>query len=139
VKLAEAIINFGVLQMGLGQEEQMSWPCHRFGGGGGVAQNSSQTSLPSNGIPEGPNVLKLPEPIEMPRTQNLSAKIRLAAEVQALIGTVAAPGVGQPLSPYLYGLVSTPTVVSLNQPPFAIQLGLVGRRVKKTQYGQIPE
>lgn len=139
VKLAEAIINFGVLQMRLGQEDQMSWPCHRFGSGGGVAQNSSQTSLPSNGVPEGTNVLKLPEPIEMPRTQNLDAKIRLAAEVQALIGTPAAPGVGQPLSPYAYGIVSTPTVVNLPQPPFAIQLGLVGRRVKKTQYGQIPE
>lgn len=139
VKLAECIINFGVLQMDLGQEEQMSWPCHRFGAGGGVAQNSSQTSLPSNGMPEGANVLKLPEPIEMPRTQNLAAKIRLAAEVQTMIGTVASPGVGQPLSPYSYGIVSTPTVVTLTQPPFAIQLGLVGRRIKKTQYGQIPE
>ena len=139
VKLAEAIVNFGVLQMTLGQEDQMSWPCHRFGAGGGVAGTSSQTSTPTNGAPDGANVLKLPEPIEMPRTQNLSAKIRLASEVQALIGSVAAPGVGQPLSPYAYGIVVTPTVVNLPQAPFAIQLGLVGRRVKKTQYGQIPE
>lgn len=138
VKLAEAIINFGVLQMTLGQEDQMSWPCHRFGAGGGVAQNSSQTSLPSNGTPEGANVLKLPEPIEMERTQSLAAKIRLAAEVQAIIGTTAAPGVGQPLSDYSYGIAATPTVVTRAQPPFAIQLGLVGRRVKKTQYGQLP-
>jgi hypothetical protein len=29
--------------------------------------------------------------------------------------------------------------VSLPQLPFSIQFGLVGRRIKKTQYGQIPE
>lgn len=138
VKLAECILNFGVLDFTVGQESQVSFPTNRFGAGAGIAQTSSQTSLPNNGIPEGASILKLPEAIKIPRTQNISARIRLAAEVLATIGTVAAPGVGQPLSPYAYGIVSTPTVVNLNQPPFALQFGLVGARVKKTQYGQEP-
>lgn len=138
VKLAECIINFGVLELQLGQENQASWPCHRFGAGGGLSLGSTQISNPINGTPEGSNVLKLPEPIEMPRTQNLYAKIKLATEVHALIGTPAAPGVGQPLTDYSYGIEATPTVVTRAQPPFAVQIGLVGRRVKKTQYGQIP-
>lgn len=136
VKLAEAILHFAILEFTLGQEPQVAFPTHRFGAGGGIAQHSFGLSSPNNSLPEGANVLKLPEKISMPRTQNLNAKVRIASEVQALIGTVAAPGVGQPLSPYLYGIAATPTVVSLLQPPYALQFGLVGARVKKTQYGQ---
>ena len=82
--------------------------------------------------------MKLPEPIEMPRTQNLNAKIRIAPELFALIGTPAAPGVGSPLIDYVLDVVGDqdPTV-SLPNPPFAIQIGLVGRRVKDSQYGQV--
>src|SRR4029077_392261 len=36
VKLAEAILNHGVLDVELGQENQTSWPCTRFGAGGGM-------------------------------------------------------------------------------------------------------
>jgi hypothetical protein len=139
VKLVEAMLNFGVLDLTLGQESQLQWPLSRFGAGGGLNVNAGTVSTVAlNGIPEGSNVMKLAEPIQMPRTQNISARIRLAPEVQAIIGTVAAPGVGQPLSPYSYGIASAPTIVSLAQPPFAVQLGLAGRRIKDTQYGQLP-
>lgn len=139
-RLAECFINFGVLEMQLGQENQMRWPLHRFGAGGGVRDNSNATSLATNADPQVGNVLKLPEPIEMPRTENLSAKIRLAAEVFALIGTPTAtggtPGVGSPLAPQPY-LVASGDTNALQLQPYMLQLGLVGRRVKKTQYGQI--
>ena len=137
-RLAEAIINFGVLEMTLGQENQLRWPLHRFGAGGGVRDNSNATSLASNSDQQEGNVLKLPEPIEMPRTQNLDAKIRLAPEVFALIGTVATPGVGAPLGAQDY-LVAVGDTNALQLQPYMLQLGLVGRRVKKTQYGQIPQ
>ena len=81
--------------------------------------------------------MKLPEPIEMPRTQNLNAKIRIAAEALPIIGASGGTGVGSPLQPYVYN-TDNATSVNLPQLPFATQLGLVGRRVKKTQYGQIP-
>lgn len=137
-RLAEAIVNFGVLEMNLGQENQLRWPLHRFGAGGGVRDNSNATSLVSNSDQQESNVLKLPEPIEMPRTQNLDAKIRLAPEVFALIGTVATPGVGAPLGTANY-LVAAADTNALQLQPYMLQLGLVGRRVKKTQYGQIPQ
>jgi hypothetical protein len=142
IKLMEAILNFGVLEMDLGQENQMRWPLSRFGAGGGLNVNAGVvTTVGQNGQVQTNNVLRLPEPIEMPRTQNFAAKIRLAPEVQALIGTPAAPGVGQPLSNYQYGIANpnnVPTIASLPQEPFSVQLGLIGRRIKKTQYGQIP-
>jgi len=139
VKLMEAILNFGVLELQLGQENQALWPLTRFGAGGGLNVNAGTVAVVgSNAIPDGANVMKLPEPIEMPRTQNIYAKIKLAPQVFALIGSVAAPGVGTKLSSYQYGVASTPTVVSLPQPPFKVELGLVGRRIKNTQYGQLP-
>jgi len=139
VKLAEAILNFGVLELELGQENQTKWPCSRFGGGGGlVHSNSVVDAAISNGVPEGANVMKLAEPIEMGRTQNFSAKIRIAPEAQPIIGTVAAPGVGAALLPYQY-VIDGEAAVDLVQLPFSVQLGFVGRRVKKTQYGQLPE
>jgi len=147
VRLAEAILNFGVLSLNLGQENQAEWPLTRFGAGGGLSLATGGSgsgaaiggnSLASNSAPFAANVMKLPEPIEMGRTQNLSAKIKLAPEVFALIGNVAAPGVGSPLEPYTLEIdADGPTNVNLVMQPFAIQLGFVGRRVKNTQYGQL--
>lgn len=136
-RLLECLVNFGVLEFTLGQESQFSFPVSRFGAGGGVKDNANATSLPSNADQQAANVLKFPEPIEMPRTQNLSAKLRLASEVLALIGTVAAPGVGAPLPNVSYTIATVATALTLQ--PYATQLGFVGRRVKKTQYGQLPD
>lgn len=145
VRLAEAILNFGVLELELGQENQVAWPLSRFGAGGGLAVSGSGevgAMSVNNSLPQSENVMKLPEPIEMPRTQNLNAKIRLASDVLGIIGTPAAPGVGSPLANYQFTTVigadppTDNTVVSLPMPPWAIQLGLQGRRIKDTQYGQ---
>lgn len=140
-RLMEAILNFGVLSMNLGQEDQIEWPLSRFGAGGGLAVGSANNGPVglNNSNPDAGNVLKLPEPIEMGRTQNLAAKIRLAPEAFEIIGSVAAPGVGTPLNKYQYTTVpgDPGTQVLRTLPPFAIQLGLVGRRVKSTQYGQL--
>lgn len=144
VKLMEAILNFGVIDLNLGQENQTRFPCSRFGAGGGVYMNGGAgvTNIAQNGIPEGANVLKFPEPIEMPRTQNLDVKLKIAPEARPMIGTLAAPGVGSPLLAYEYGTAPAAgedpeVVVELAQLPFSLQFGLVGRRVKNTQYGQI--
>ncbi len=136
-RLAEAILNFGVLEMDLGQESQFQWPTNQFTAGGGIVDSSGSTSMVSNGVQVNTNVMKLPEPIEMPNTQNLSAKIRLAAEVQGLIGTPSALGVGAPLDTQAYTVASGSTR-NLTLQPYAVQLGFVGRRVKLTQYGQTP-
>lgn len=145
IKLMEAILNFGVLDLQLGQENQTKFPCARFGAGGGIYLNGGAgvTNIAQNGLPEGANVLKLPEPISMPRTQNLSARLTIAPEARAMIGTLAAPGVGSPLDDYVYGVAPASgeepeETVSLPQLPFGLQLGVVGRRIKDTQYGQIP-
>lgn len=141
IKLMECILNYGVVELQLGQENQAQWPLSRFGAGGGLAVNAGTVAVVGqNAMPEAVNVLKLPEPIEMPRTQNLYAKIKLPPQVFAMIGTPTSPGVGQPLSSYQYGTVGgeVPTVVNLAQPPFKVEMGLVGRRIKNTQYGQIP-
>lgn len=147
VRLAEAILNFGILSLNLGQENQAEWPLTRFGAGGGLALSTGGSgsgseqggmTATSNGVPATANVMKLPEPIEMGRTQNLSAKIRLAPEVFELIGSMAAPGVGSKLENYYmeYDAV-TPTVVNRKMQPFQIQIGFSGRRIKDTQYGQV--
>lgn len=143
IKLAEAILNYSVLSLDLGQENQVEFPLTRFGAGGGLAIEGSSAAVVrgNNGIPTESMVLKLPEPIMMPRTQNLSAKIRIAPEAQPMIGSPALPGVGFGLINYAYGIQNGEvlTTVSLQQLPYSIQLGLVGRRVKYTQYGQIAE
>lgn len=141
VKLTEAILNHGVLDVELGQENQTSFPCTRFGAGGGMyIASGSVATLASNGLPVNAHVMNMPEPIEMPRTQPINARIRLAPAAQAIIGTPAAPGVGQPLSPYLYGISGgeVPVVASKPQLPFMLQFGFIGRRIKFTQYGQVP-
>jgi hypothetical protein len=145
IRLAEAILNFGVLSMNLGQENQAEWPLSRFGAGGGLAlatggsgsgPGNGGMALASNSIPATANVMKLPEPIEMGRTQNLSAKIKLAPEVFDLIGSIAAPGVGSKLGNYFMELPG-PVLVNRAMMPFQVQLGFVGRRIKDTQYGQV--
>ena len=138
-RLMEAILNFGVLELNLGQEEQTVWPCTRFGAGGGLAGGSFINSTMQNSIPQGANVMKLPEPIQMGRTQNLSAKIRLAPEAFAMIGNLALPGTGSPLAPYQDVLVQgdPSTIATLAELPYKLELGLVGRRIKFTQYGQV--
>lgn len=140
VKLMEAILNFSVLEFELGQENQTRFHATRFGAGGGLTVTAGAvTTVAGNSLPQAANVMKFPEPIEMPRTQPIWAKLRIAPEGMAIIGTPTIPGVGQILSPYAYGVAGgeVPVVNSLPQLPFAIQLGIIGRRIKDTQYGQI--
>ena len=148
MRLAEAILSYSVLQLNLGQEDQIEWPLSRFGAGGGLVVNGAMSggdtdasgfAAINNGVAINTNVLALPEPIEMGRTQNLSAKIHLAPEAFPLIGSLAAPGVGMPLESYAYNVTGADGRVTVNLPllPFSIQLGLKGRRVKNTQYGQL--
>lgn len=147
--LSQAIINWSAMILDLGQEEQMHWPTHRFGAGGGLADQTvggttGSVSTPQNGLQVSINVLKLPEPIAMVKGDPVSARIKIAPFVHALIGTVAAPGVGWPLVDYKYSITvpadppEPPVVYDLPMPPFGVQLGLQGKRVKRTQYGQIP-
>lgn len=135
-RLAEAILNFGVLECELGQENQFRWPCTRFGAGSGLKDTSSSTSRVNNGDENVHNIIQLPEPIQMPRTQPISCKIRLAPEVFALIGTPAVPGVGAPVNTQAYTVASGDTN-ELQLQPFAVQIGFVGSRTKDTQYGMV--
>lgn len=139
VKLAECILNFGSLELNLGQEQQSQWPLTRFGAGGGLTAIGASFAIPQNSIPQNANVMVMPEPIMMPRTQNLFAKIRLAPEVQAMIGRGAANGVGMPLGDYnlLITPGEAPVLADLDQPPYAIQFGLIGKRIKDVQYGAL--
>lgn len=144
--LAQAILGFGVLSLDLGQEGQIEFPTHRLPAGGGMPMNSAFIGQPQNGIQIASNVLRLPEPIEMPRTQNFTAKIRLAPEIHKLIGTPDNPGVGGALDQYSLVVPVVPAtdpptdkLVELPMPPYVLELGLVGRRVKQTQYGQTGE
>ncbi len=144
--LASMIINFGVLQLTLGQEEQMSFPLHRFGAGGGYSAHALGLDVVQNAIPQGANIMAFPEPTMIPRTQNIDAKIRLAPEILETIGTLAARGFGTPLDPPALGggweltcpIEGSPVVVELPFPAYTVQVGLIGRRIKKTQYGQVP-
>lgn len=133
--LAAAIVNFGVLTIRLGQEPQCDWPIHKFPQGGGYEGGAGFDSI-SNAIPAGANICRLPEPIEMPNMQNISAKIQLAPEAMLTIGNPLAVGAGGPLDPYV-ATTTGESPITVDYPPYAIQLGLVGRRIKETQYGQI--
>jgi hypothetical protein len=135
--LAHALVYFSVMEMKLGQEEQSSWPFQAFGCAGGVWSSSGFDGAQiQNGVPTADNKLVLSEPIQIPRTQPLSAKLKLANEVRALIGTPAAPGVGSPLAEYEYE--TDKGTQELQPPPFGVRFTLYGRRIKKTQYGQLP-
>jgi hypothetical protein len=140
VKLAEAFIHYSVVNLDLGQENQTKFSTSRFGAGGGLAIGNAIFSSVQNSLPQSANVLKLPEPIEMPRTQNLAVKLKLAPEVKALIGTTAAPGVGSELTPYNYNYTDAEGVTVLQELPqtnWGVEFGLTGRRIKRTQYGQV--
>jgi hypothetical protein len=147
VRLAESILNYSVLQLNLGQEDQIEWPLSRFPAGGGLVVSAATgggvadagLAATNNGMAQASNVLSLPEPIEMGRTQNLSAKIRLSPDVFAMIGSIAAPGVGAALAPYLYTIANGETPINAVLPmiPMMVQINLKGRRVKNTQYGQL--
>jgi hypothetical protein len=132
--LSAALINFGILTVKLGQEPQCDWPLHKFPAGGGY-EGAAGVDAMNNAIPAGANMCHLPEPIEMPNTDNISAKIQLSPEAMATIGNPAAVGAGGPLDPYIATTGTSP--IEVDYPPYAIQIGLVGRRIKNTQYGQI--
>jgi len=141
-KLAECLLNGAALLVDLGQEEQTAFHALRFGAGGGLQIQGSNTILNvNNGEPFRQHMMVFPEPIEMPRTQNFVATLELSPEALDLIGTVATPGVGIPLPAISF--VTTPfgegtaTTVTKRELPYMAQLGFVGRRVKKTQYGQL--
>ena len=115
----------------------MQFPLHKFGSGGGLWIPGGQGAIVvQNSWPQNMNVLKLPEPVEFPRTQNVDAKIRIAPEVHAIIGTPDTPGVGCPIADQKVLIQKDQNEVP--PLPYAIQVGLIGRRVKKTQYGQTP-
>lgn len=138
LKLAEVLINGAALLLDLGQEEQFVAPTHRFGAGGGLSVDGMiGGQLSRNGEAHRTHVLVLPEPIEMPRTLNLNGKLVLSPQAMALLGTVAAPGVGAPICDFSFVPCGDVTAVEVPQLPFQVQLGLVGRRVKRVQYGQI--
>jgi len=137
IKLAEAILNYSVVDTNLGQENQTSWPITAFGNAGAMWVNNSIVGGAQNGAPDIRCAMVLPEPIEMGRTQNFDIKIKVAQFLFGLIGTPAALGVGQPLLPYTLGLTGgdTPTSTDLVQPPYGIKCKLIGERIKLTQYG----
>jgi len=138
VKLAEALLNFGIVTFDLGQEEQGFFPASAFGNGGALYNNMIATGAAQNGVPDIRNIMTLPEPIAMGRTQNFSVTLQVASFMFDLIGKVGALGVGQPLSEYVLQVDDadpTPAVESLPQPPYAIKCKLIGERVKLTQYG----
>jgi len=147
VKLVEAIVNFGLFTLSVGQEPQLEIPVERVGAGGGVhVTGNIALNLAQNNKPGAENFLRLPEPIFFPRTQVLSARISLDPIVHALIGSVAAPGVGSPLDPYHYtywidpeGEAPEQKDVVLPQNPFLVRVGLLGNGVREIQYGQLKE
>jgi hypothetical protein len=137
IKLAEAILNYSVVETELGQENQTQWPITAFGNAGALFVNNSIVGGAQNGAPDIRCAMVLPEPIDMGRTQNFNTKIKVAQFLFSLIGIGAADGVGMPLLPYTLGLTGgdTPTTVDLPQPPYGIKCKLIGERVKLTQYG----
>ena len=136
--LAHLLLNFSVLELNLGQELQIEFPTHRLPAGGGIVNFPGMFSMPQNGFQFAQNVLRLPEPIEMVKSQNITAKLRIAPQVHKLIGTPDDPGVGGPLDQYSLVIPSgeEQETVTRPMPPYVLELGLVGRRVKMTHYGQ---
>lgn len=138
-KLAEALLHFGAMHVRLGQEfDQILAPNSKFGGAGHLV-SSDLLANPINGLPHRQHTMVLPEPIEMPRTQNLSVEIELAPEAQTLIGTSTAPGVGLSMPRIGETLVDAGgnnVAIDVADLPYATQVGLIGRRIKHTQYGQ---
>ncbi len=132
-KLAEALLNFGVVICDLGQEEQSYFPATAFGSGGGLWNGMIGTGAVQNGPPDIRCVMTLPEPIAMGRTQNFSVTLQVASFMFDLIGKVGALGVGQPLEDYQLQITGggevDPTYTMLPQPPYAVKCKLIGERV----------
>ena len=123
------------LELMLGQEPQCAWHLSRFGAGGGIWANVSNGAISVNSsVPTERNVLKLPEPIEMPRTQNLWAKIRCAPEVLPQLEAYGGLIAEQTTQTLARGVETT---LTFPRALFGVRFGLVGRRIKNTQYGQI--
>lgn len=151
IKLAECIVNYGLLNLFVGQESQLEIPVERVGAGGGLHVTSNiALNLAQNSRPDSGNFLRLPEPVFFPRTQVLGAKISLDPVVHDLIGVynpaLTAVGVGAPLDPYHYSWWTDPEGEApqqhdlvLPQNPFMVRIGLMGNRVKESQYGALPE
>lgn len=139
-KLAECIVQFGSLQMMLGQEEQFFFPVSSFSNGGALYTPTGIFSNAQNGFPAQNVLLALPKPILMGRTQNLSVKLKIAPQCFTLIGRGAAAGVGAPVDDYAF---TTPDLVDpavgvvteLPMPPYGITCKLYGAREKLAQYG----
>ncbi len=147
--LTHALLNFSILKMNLGQENQFNWPSTRFGAGGGLTTSGNLINpLAQNSLPQRANVMTFPEPIEIPRTQPLDVKLQVAPEARNLIGTPTAPGVGLAFTLYhMEGNIlddpgPPPTYLTddlyLEMTPYSMQFGYIGRRIKHTQYGQVP-
>ncbi len=128
------LLQFGELEVELGQENQMKWPLSRFGQGGGLYTTGLVTGTGTNSRQDAVNVLNLAEPIQMPRTQNFNAVVRIAPEAAAVLTALGGP---LPALSMWNESLDTPANITVPQLPYAIELGFVGRRVKKTQYGQI--
>ncbi len=128
------LLQFGELEVELGQENQMKWPLSRFGQGGGLYNSSLINGAGTNSRQDAINVLELAEPIQMPRTQNFNAVIRIAPEVQDVLTALGGP---LPSLSLWNESLDTPANITVPQLPYALQIGFMGRRVKKTQYGQI--
>lgn len=139
-KLAEAILHYSSMAVRLGQEfDQILAPAHKYGSGGHLVSSDLVTN-PQNSMPSRQSVLVLPEPIEMPRTQNLSVRVNLSAEALTTIGNNAAPGVGLSMANIAETLVDqggNNVNIDVRELPYATQVGFIGRRIKRTQYGQV--
>lgn len=133
-QLESTILQFGELEVELGQENQMKWPLTRFGQGGGLYNSSLLTGAGTNARQDAVNVLNLAEPVQMPRTQNFNATIRIAPEVGTVLTALGAP---LPALTLWNESLDPPANITVPQLPYALELGFVGRRIKKTQYGQI--
>ena len=139
-RLGEALINGAVMSVQLGQEfEQILAPNHKFGSGGAYITGGDFLQNPVNGLPTRQNVMVLPEPIEMPRTQNIGCKMQLSGEALKFIGNGNDPGVGLSLPPVITTFTDAggnAVQIDVAEMPFGLQVGLIGKRIKHVQYGQ---
>jgi hypothetical protein len=132
--LESTLLQFGELEVELGQENQMKWPLSRFGAGGGVYSSGLIAGVGTNARQDAVNTLDLAEPIQMPRTQNFNAVIRIAPEAAPVLQALGGP---LPSLKLWNESLDVPADITVPQLPYSIELGFIGKRVKKTQYGQI--
>lgn len=132
-RLAEALLNWSTLQVIYGQEPQFEYPLTSFSNAGALFSSTSVLNSQQNGLPAIDVALTLPEPIEMGRTQVITAKVVVAPFMFELIGQGADIGVGMPR--YGYSLADDETTTLLPENPWALTVKLMGERTKLTQYG----